>query len=363
MVCAPWPSIVANKYILYKGTLRAVIPSASPEAEGSQVAVSPNDSDTDGKADLGRFAFINSGPSMKNPSSRPGPSPKRSSTVIESSANAPPKRKTAVKHQFSVDFSHVELAKLTKCVSCNAQWTTRKTAAQKIKHVQSCAKKHSFNDETIRFLIRKEIDSVVEYVGKASDKTRKRKASVPPAHSPVPRTFYEHVVTDAAPRKKGRRAEASESVRSVITTRNAILDRARVVLDSVSEYPTEVGISSPVQMPSIGIDSFGHGNHPTSSTQPFGQSALSKKHRTDTRYILAGSSRSPSSSEEGSVLPATQAFVPSKFSSATRRPHELFKPRGDALPSDRGSQTPSPLDDILDNPMNVCFSHSLFERG
>jgi len=217
------------------------------------------------------------------------------------------------KHQISPDFSDAELAKLTKCVSCNAQWTTRKTAAQKIKHVQSCAKRLSFTDETIRLLIRKEINSVVGNADKVSDKD-KLEASLPRARSSA-KTFYEHVVTDAAPRKKGRRVEVGESVRSVTTTRSAILNRARVVLDSVQSesYRTEV-INSPTHMLS------------------FGQSTLAKKHRIDTHSILADPSSSPDSSEEeAGALPATQAFAPSKFDSVIRRPYELSKPRGDFL--------------------------------
>jgi hypothetical protein len=297
-------------------------------------SVPPADSeDTDGKVNLRGFAFIGSRPSMNDSSSRLDNSRKRSSTVIEPSANAPPPKKAVTKHPFSTDFSNAGLAKLTKCVSCNVQWTTRKTAAQKINHIQSCAKKHSFNDETIRFLIRKEIESVVGNVGGTADKKGKGKSSVPPAESPTPKTFYEHIVADATPRKKGRRREAGESVRSVTATRNTILDRARVVLDSVaSEYPIEGGIGSPAYMSTIGTGNF---DCPFSPTQLFGQSTLAKKHQTDRHYILAASSALPSSSkEEENPLPATQAFAPSKFGGAIHRPCEPFKSRKDVLPFD-----------------------------
>ena len=302
-------------------------------------SISPNYSeDTDGKINFKQFAFTDPRRPATDPSSRPGPSCKRSSTVIEPTTNIPPKRKAVTKHQFSPDFSDAELAKLTKCVSCNAQWTTRKTAAQKIKHVQSCAKKLSFTNATIRLLIRKEIDSVVAVADNVSDKKGKGKVSVPHPQSPAPKTFYEHVVTDTSPRKKGRRVEVSESVRSVTTTRNAILDRARVVLDSI-QYPTEVGINSPAQMPS------------------FRQSTLAQKQPIGARYIIVDSSSSPTNAEkEAGVLPATQAFAPSKFNSVIRHPHELFKPREDIL-------VPSAGDDPRANPKNVCFSHSLFEHG
>lgn len=318
--------------------------------------VSPNDiEDGDESVNFGRYAFIGSRPSINDPSSGSDPSRKRSSIVIgPSTTKAPPKRKAVTKHQFSGDFSDAELAKLTTCVSCNAHWTTRKTATQKMKHVLFCAKKHSFNDETIRFLIRKEIESVVGTVGKVAEK--KGIGKVPPAQSPTPKTFYEHIVTDAAPKKKGRRMETGESVRSVTATRNAILDRARVILDSVSsQYPAEASVSSPACEPSVGTDNCGIGDLPK-STQPFGRSALAQRHRTDTRYILADFSPSPSrSEEEESVLPATQVFAPSKFGDAAHRPHALFEPRKDVLPSGRESQATSVSIDTWVNPTNVRF--------
>ena len=366
MVCVPITCFLLPIHY-HEGTRKTVVTSVSQEAEEAQVAqmasktpppsttitqpdavlhdlmppsISPDYSeDTDEKVNLRRFAFTDSRPSVKYPSSRPSPSRKRSSTIIEPTTNIPPKRKAATKHQFSPDFSNAELAKLTKCVSCNAQWTTRKTPAQKIKHIQSCAKKLSFTDETICLLIRREIDGAVGDADKVSDKKGKGKASAPRAQSPVPKTVYEHVVTDAAPRKKGRRAEVGESVRSVTTTRNAILDRARAVLDSVhADYPTEINISSTAHWPF------------------FGQSALAKKQRSDTRHILTGSSSSTNSSEEAGTSPATQAFAPSKFDSVILNPYDPFKPRADFL-------VPSVGDDAGANPKNVCFSHSLFEHG
>jgi hypothetical protein len=311
--------------------------------------------DTDGKVNLQRFAFVASRPSMSDSSSRPDLSGKRSNTV-EPSSDAPPQKKAVSKHPFFADFSNAGLAKLTKCVSCDIQWTTRKTAAQKINHIQTCAKKHSFNDETIRFLIRQEIGSTVGNVGKAADKKAKGKASVLPVESPTPKTFYEHVVTDAAPRKKARRVETGESVKSVATTRNAILDRARVVLESVvPQYPTEVGISSPAYMSTTRTSNTGNGDFSISSTQPFGKSALAKKHRTDTCFIFGDSPMSPSrSGEQGDALPATQAFAPSKFRSAIRQSREPSKPREDEVPSYHESQSSS--DDAQINPTNVCFS-------
>jgi hypothetical protein len=318
--------------------------------------------DVDDKVDFRRFAFINSRSSTSD-SSRPGPSRKRSRAGTEPSINPPPKRKAVTQHQFSAEFSDAQLAKLTKCVCCNVPWTTRKTAAQKIKHVQSCAKKHSFNDETICFLIRKETECLIEDVGKRTNKKGKGKASTLPEQSTIPKTVYEQVLTDAAPRKKGRRGEAGETIQSINTTRNAILDRARAVLDPIpSEYPTEVGVGSPGHIRSIGPSYLGNGDCPIPSTQSFGQSALAQKYRTDPHYSST-SFPSSSSEEEDSALPATQAFGPSKLGGATRRPHEPLHSRTDLHPSYQTSQARSLTGVTWAKTMHVGYTNSLSERG
>ena len=365
-------SSIANKHIHYKGMprTRITITSVPLAAEGSQLVpmasrtstppmspsnISPrsdvmllplNDSpkgseDNAGRGNFGRFAFTGSRPSVRDPPSGRGSSHK------EPSFKALPNGKMVTKHQFSADFSDAELAKLDKCVSCNVRWTMRKTAAQKIKHVQSCAKKHSFNDETIRFLIRKDIESVMGDVSRTTDKKGKGKASVRSVQSPTPKTFYEHVVTDAAPKKKGRRVEAGETVRSVASTRNAILGRARVVLDSIpSESRTELGSDLPVYLPTC---SAGNGL-PMPSTQPFGKSALALKHRKEIHDIVDSSSSS--SDEERSSLLAIQALTPSNFGGA--QPSNLGGQASQALPPSHFPST---------NPINVGCTHLLSECG
>jgi hypothetical protein len=320
--------------------IHGFLPHSGPLSDGE---------DTDAKVDFQRFAFINSRSSSSD-SSRPVPSRKRPRAGAEPSTKAPPKRKAVSQHQFSAEFSDTQVAKLTKCVSCNVPWTTRKTAAQKIKHIQSCAKKHSFNDETICLLIRKEIECLMGDVGiEHTNKKGKGKASVLPEQSTIPKTVYEHVLMDAAPRKKGRRAEADETVKSVSTTRNAILDRARAVLDPI---PTEVGLGSPGHVRSIGLSYLGNGDHPISSTQSFGQSVLAQKYRTDTHH------RSPSSSsnEEDSDLPATQTFGPSMFGGVIRRPHEPPHSRTDI-------QAQSLTGVTRGKTMKVGYTNSPSERG
>ena len=288
---------------------------------------SPNDKEDTGgdlKVDLGRFAFIGSRPSTKDSHPISGPSRIIQSKAIEPNIAVLSKRKAVpkvAKYQSTDDLSDTQLAKLNKCVSCNARWTTRKTAIQKSKHIQSCAKKHSFSDETVRLLIQKELESIVENIGKASDKG---KAPVSPAQSLTVKTFYEHV-TDAGPKKKGRRAEVSESVRCITTTREAILSRARAVLDTVVPS-TEVGLDPPAHAPPIGHSDVEKGDLFIPSTQPFGQSSLAHSHRPDSNFLLSDSLPLTSSfQEDGEPILATQTFAASKLSGAICPPPDPCK--------------------------------------
>lgn len=153
------------------------------------------------------------------------------------------------------DFLDTELVKLRKCVCCDLAWTARKSTAQKVKHIQACGKKNKFSDETIRNLIAKEIDTI-------SEKDENKKVQ-------RPKTLLTEAVDGAAPKKMGRKNQADKEVktiRSLADTRNDILARARLLLDS--EIPADVPTTSNAQ--------------PTSSegpldTEPFGRSDLATK--------------------------------------------------------------------------------------
>ncbi|KAL0577073.1 hypothetical protein V5O48_004916 [Marasmius crinis-equi] len=134
----------------------------------------------------------------------------------------PSKKEGGGSHRFSDDFSDAELAGLLKCVVCDIKWTVRKNAPQKITHVQSCAKKNGLTDDTIRKLIRKELDTT------PLPPVDKGKAKAPPEAQPT--TVLAEIVQDAAPKKRIKRQEVVMTVKSLGETRSAILDRAQSLL-------------------------------------------------------------------------------------------------------------------------------------
>ncbi|RDB22532.1 hypothetical protein Hypma_010039 [Hypsizygus marmoreus] len=223
-------------------------------------------------------------------------------------------------HRFSSDFSDAELAKLTKCVSCDIRWTARKTAPQKMMHVQSCAKKNSFNDETIRILIRKELDNTTVTSTNGKGKAKATAGSTEPTGS---QTYLEAIVADAAPKKKGRRLEASETVKNITLTRDAILDKARTVLG-----PTRPADTFVVHTQSVGAAVGDAENTGYPSTQGFGSSSLGLKYVQQSKSLFAHSVE-PSLGEDESeaVAPSpTQSFALSKRGSVIRQPsRSLFE--------------------------------------
>jgi hypothetical protein len=74
------------------------------------------------------------------------------------SETQPPQRRRALKKvSMNLDISLADVATVSRCVCCSISWTTRKTAAQKLDHIQRCAKKHGYDGETIHILLKNEI--------------------------------------------------------------------------------------------------------------------------------------------------------------------------------------------------------------
>ncbi|OBZ76076.1 hypothetical protein A0H81_04012 [Grifola frondosa] len=150
---------------------------------------------------------------------------------------------------------------------------------QKMKHIQTCAKKNSMTDDTIRILLRKDLESLppVNPSGKGKGKEED------PA---VPETLLEDILRGGG-KKKGRRPQVLQTVKSLTETRGSILDRARMLIrDDVGTEGPALGEKDTMpaldQMP---------------STQAFGESSLA------TRRIPAGETNRP-------MPPPTQAFAP-----------------------------------------------------
>lgn len=278
--------------------------SLSPHNEDHGAAPS-NDisSDDEPKLNFAHFAYTGTAP-------KPGLSRAGSSLSTVTTEDKPSRKKRLpTTHRFSSDFSDIDLAKLMKCVSCEINWTARKSGGQKILHIQSCAKKNAFSDETIRVLIRKEIETTM-----ALEKGKEKATPGLPAEPAGPRTFFEDIVTDATRKKKGRRLETTETVQSVTTTRNIILDRARAVLGLPGDHSKVSDELCMVHTQSIGRIIPGD-DDPMPSTQVFGRSALGQTNLKSSNPILpwlTGHSEEEDKSD-AEAMPPTQNFAPSKL--------------------------------------------------
>ncbi|KAK2466319.1 hypothetical protein APHAL10511_001961 [Amanita phalloides] len=150
------------------------------------------------------------------------------------------------------DSSSNYLAKLTKCVSCNAEWTTKKTATQKMNHIRSCARKKEFTRETLRIALLKEMENIKAM---ATDETVGEGSDLPE------NTLLDNMVNAMSTRKRTYRAR--ETVESIAVTRGAILDRAKQILACNAQVTEE----------SKKMDTRDVGSCPL-STQKFNSSAL-----------------------------------------------------------------------------------------
>jgi hypothetical protein len=242
---------------------------------------------------LTRFAFANPRPLQ----------PQNSASTIDSTSNSdtqtkPPAKKAARSSSKSLagGFSDAELGKLVKCVSCDIAWTARKSAAQKLVHIRSCAKKTGLTDDTVRILIRKELDNAPDEPGPSK---RNGKAPLVPT---MRTTLLEDVVHNAAPKRKGKRKEAVDTLKNISETRENIRGRAHMIFGS---GPLSDDDSFMVQTQAITANVTPREN---CATQAFGPSRLAQQQGY--KPSLLGER---DSDEEPDLPPATQAFAPSKL--------------------------------------------------
>ncbi|KAL5527433.1 hypothetical protein ACEPAG_6224 [Sanghuangporus baumii] len=125
---------------------------------------------------------------------------------------------------FYLGFSERQLKFLSKCVSCGLKWTVRKSAANKVSHMRTCAKKSRFTEETMNVLLSREIKAGFEKAGKAD--TIDKRAEEPPS-----KTYLEHVVKEnAVLRPAKRQKEFPSTVKAISESRDDIRNRARTIL-------------------------------------------------------------------------------------------------------------------------------------
>jgi hypothetical protein len=225
----------------------------------------------------------------------------------------------------TTDFSDIAIAKLTTCISCNLKWTARKSAVEKMKHVKSCAKKNSLADETVRVLIRQEIDKAPV---NAKEKGKGKLVHLEPPKEP--NTVLEDVINDRGPKKRGKRPAVTKTVKSLTETRDVILDRARTILGNADD------VDSSIQTQAFGPSKL-IGGLPRSEmarippTQPFGQSALRQAQKDirpnpilalapmSDRVGVVSDSEHSDDSDVKKILP-TQKFAPSKLGEPRAHP-------------------------------------------
>lgn len=179
---------------------------------------SPSSQDSDGPCDspdrpnrLNRFAF-------KQPQSKPRPTP---STSFQSS------RTQTTTDLFNPE-SHYwhtkeELRRLSRCVVCDMEWTTKKTVTVKLDHIQKCGMKNAFTDDAIRNRIIQELSKPLQV------ETTARTTEDPESPEKVG-TLMENILKDTQPKKRGKRKEITTTVVKIQHRHGIFRARAEALL-------------------------------------------------------------------------------------------------------------------------------------
>ncbi|CCM04791.1 uncharacterized protein FIBRA_06984 [Fibroporia radiculosa] len=301
-----WPSFrdILNKGLLNFGspTDQHGPPSSSYQRDIDKLTECSGSDDTNAPSlNLKHFAY--SRPPMVSRAVTSTASTSRSNSVVSTEQAKRPLKKAArvMIHPFTAEFSEIDLGALRKCICCELAWTARKTLAQKLKHIKSCAKRKALTDSTVTILIRDML---------AASRIEKEASNCTTKKQDLPKTFLENVVQDDNTKRKGKRRQIVATVRHVTETRKDILGRARELI-STSEASTsnrDVGTCTAV------------GELPP-STQTFGQSVLAKHHNFGSIVFPATQFSAPSklamainvNPENDDLLPVTQVFAPSRL--------------------------------------------------
>ncbi|GAV98964.1 protein [Lentinula edodes] len=244
---------------------------------------------------LARYAHTSARPNK--PKTNPSHSARAMSTSFGSSRSAIVKKITAqtLVQRLSDEFNADSISRLLMCVCCNLKWTTRKSMSQKLTHFKTCAKKHGVQDDTLVDLIRKGIINLpaVQPKGKGTSIV---------VDDASPKTFFDEVMHDAAPKKRTRRQEVKSTVKDIAEMRNAILLKARAIVakgDSdvraLREHGTGEHSDSDLSI-----------NFVLSSTPRFAKSSLASRSGLQARYMFyndGGTHESPPSSPNTAFSP------------------------------------------------------------
>lgn len=153
------------------------------------------------------------------------------------------------------DITKPDVSRLLKCVSCEARWTIRKGASNKLSHLAACARKKGITPSALKTLIVKE--NLKIQTAKTKDET-----TTPSNPATAPQTYMETLVANAQPKKRQRRPDATGTLQPISQTKAAILDRAKALLGTREIAPRDA--PEPELEPE--------------PTQAFGRSKLASEH-------------------------------------------------------------------------------------
>ena len=299
------PKTVAELGPISQSTSDNILSANPPSVQTSGDA--SDDSAEDFRAKLEHFAYT---PVIRTSNSaRSLPALSRANSImtdLNSGSLPKSKRPRTTKPRLNVDVPGLDLAGLRKCVSCNIPWTTRKSVAQKVIHIQSCAKKKGLTETTLKILLIQQLENAPNTQGKGKAK------DVADEVEPAPKTYLEGVLEEAGTKKRKKRAEVVSTVQSLSQTSNAIRDRARLLFSNPQSLqplqatqafgPSKLGAA--LRHPSIDSE--------PPQTQAFGENDLAQGSSL-TRFSSFGSASQRSEDEDDNAPAATQAFAPSRL--------------------------------------------------
>ncbi|KAH8830472.1 hypothetical protein DL96DRAFT_1593050 [Flagelloscypha sp. PMI_526] len=187
----------------------------------------------------------------------------------------PKTTKSKPKHRFTADFTIADLDPM------------RKTADAKMQHIQTCAKKRAFTDDTIRTLLKKEISSAPEVCDPKRLPTEARGEET---------TYMEGVVQEAQVKKRKGQAQIRATVKSPGTANANVRKKAD---DLLAPRVTTSSTKSGTRL---------------SNAKSIRSSSFKSQSPSSTSPLEASDSEDESSNDDNP--PATQPFAPSRFGGA-----------------------------------------------
>ena len=266
-----------------------------------------DDSAEDFRAKLEHFAYT---PVIQTSNSaRSSPALSRANSMVtnlNSESLLKSKRPRTTKPRLNIDLPGLDLAGLRRCVSCDIPWTTRKSVAQKVIHIQSCAKKKGLTETTLKILLYQQLERApnTQGKGKAKDVTNEME--------PAPKTYLEGVLDEAATKKRKKRAAVVSTIQSLSQTSNAIRDRARLLFSN-PQSPQPLQATQAFGPSKLGATL----RHPSIDSEPPQTQALGENDLAQgsslARLSSFGLASNRSEDEDDNAPAATQAFAPSRL--------------------------------------------------